>query len=740
VERSIAAAALAGLSCLAFAVTPASAASPAVHVGDAVAHVEGSSVTLANATIARRWTIDSARHVSTVSLRDVRRRTELSAARSPDFSLALSGVPTSSLSGWALRDVRAGLAPRDPARPDAGRAVEVVFRYDALVAGSGLELVRTVMLHPGAPAMAVSSSLVNHTPAVARIGKYSLDELTSPRHVAPEVDAYNGGSDWRDDFRHVSHPAGQFDSEGEVARFDDGHAAGWYFVSERRGGAMHRVGRESSGRTFAEVDSARDVFDFGPLQSDPPGYNRLENPVYPVPVRERTLLPGATLRLGRAYLGVYSGGRQGAATAFAAFFATQVMPHFDRSVALNSFHPWNHGAGMSDRNLRGQVEKARGLGVESFMLDDQWQGGPGGESGDWYFDQARFPYEDDAGPQPEWVEYLHSKKMKLGLWMSPLEFHPSSRTYAAHRDWACAPTGDASAQVPDDAGLGAWDVTNPGFRAHLTGVIDRLVREQGVTEFKFDFMVWLDCPPHDYLDYEDSFVSLVRSFQARHPRVTFEIDETNDQRSWAFESAALGPSWFDNGHLHGSTFAAKQLHDIWSAAPWLPPSSIGSGLFDGTLSATYHARYLVPMALLGHVTFWTDLRKIPKSEARETAWWIRWYKRHRATLAGAVAESTTADPIDGRSWAAFEPWRAGKGYLFAFRQSGGPAVRSLAVRGVSPRTTYVVRDVRSGRAVARASGRSLAAGLRLRIATPFSARVLSIEPARRRASRHTSGR
>lgn len=732
-ERLSVAAVLAALSLCGLAATPACAApSSSARVGSALAQVDGSSVTLANGAIARRWQIDSARHVSTVSLRDVRRRTELSAARSPDFSLALGGVPTSSQSGWSLRDVRAERAPRDPARPDTGGAVELVFRYDALLTGSGLELVRTFTLHPGAPAMAVSSTLVNHAPAAARIGKYTLDELTSPQRVSAEVDAYNGGSDWRDDYRHVSQPAREFDAEGEVARFDGGHAAGWYFVSERRGGAMHRVGRESSGRTFAAVDSARDLFDFGPLMSDPPDYNRLANPVYPVPVRERTLPPGGTLRLGRAYLGVYSGGRQGAATGFAELFATQVMPHFDRSVAINSFHPWNHGPGMSDHNLRQQVDRARALGIESFMLDDQWQGGPGGESGDWRFDQGRFPYEDDAGPQPEWVEYLHHRHMKLGLWMSPLEFNSRSQTYAAHPDWACAPAGDVSAQVPDDAGLGAWDVTNPGFRAHLTGVIDRLVSEQGVKEFKFDFMTWLDCPPHDYLDYEDAFVSLVRSFEARHPRVTFEIDETNDQRSWAFESAALGPSWFDNGHLHGSTFPAKQLHDIWSAAPWLPPSSIGSGLLDGTLSARYHARYLVPMALLGHVTFWTDLRKIPKAEARETAWWVRWYERHRSALAGAVAESTSTDPIDGRSWAAFQPWRGGKGYLFAFRQAGGPAVQAIRVRGTASGRTYTVRDVRTGRTVARASGRSLAAGLRLRIAKPFSARVLSVEPTRRR--------
>ena len=30
------------------------------------------------------------------------------------------------------------------------------------------------------------------------------------------------------------------------------------------------------------------MFDFGPLKSDPPTYNRLENPAYPAPIRQRT--------------------------------------------------------------------------------------------------------------------------------------------------------------------------------------------------------------------------------------------------------------------------------------------------------------------------------------------------------------------------------------------------------------------------------------------------------------------
>lgn len=696
--------------------------------GDAQATVVGTVATLGSGRISRRWSIDGAHHVATSALADPVTAAQWSTTGSPDFSLTVGGRPTSSRSGWSLLGVSAGLASPDPARPAAGPAASLVFRYasDTTVGGVGLELDRTYTLHPGSAVIVVASSLLNRTPSAVGVAAYSLDELTSPARVRTEVDTYHGGSDWRDDYRVMSQPSGVFDDEGEVARFDDGSGAGWFLVSERRSGLMSRVGREASGRTWVGVDHARDAFDYGPLKTDAPGYNRQDNPAYPAPVRERTIRPGASLYLGRAYLGVYHGGAQQAAAAFSGEFVAHEAPAFARSVGLNAFHPWERGPGMSDLNLRHQVDAARALGVESFMLDDSWQGGAGGVSGDWNFDSARFP---SAGPDgPDFVRYVHAAGLHLGLWMSPLAFNSSSHTYAAHPEWACAPTGDVSARLPDDTGLGLWDVTNPGFRSYLSGVIDRLIARYGVTEFKFDFMAWVDCAPHDYLDYEDAFVALVRSFQARHPDVTFELDETNDQRSWPFESAALGPSWFDNGHLHGSTAQAKILHDLWSAAPWLAPSSIGFGTYDATLQAPYTVDYLMPMSLLGHFTFWTDLTKLSAPDAAETRWWLTWYRLHRAALGGLAYEDTQADPLDGSSWTALQPWAGDRGYVFAFRQSSPQPTQVIRLQGLDPAQAYDLHNVRTGVDLGARSGAQLARGLTLTLPTAYSAMVIAVDP------------
>jgi hypothetical protein len=219
--------------------------------------------------------------------------------------------------------------------------------------------------------------------------------------------------------------------------------------------------------------------------------------------------------------------------------------------------------------------------------------------------------------------------------------------------------------------------------------------------------------------------------ETKDQHVTFELDETNDQRAWPFESAALGPSWFDNMHLHGSTQVAKLLHDVWSASPWIPTWSLGVGALDGTLTGDYAGAAgvdaLMPLALLTHITFWTDLSTLTSEQRDEVRWWLSWYAVHRDELGPAVYELTDHDPLDGSGWAAWQPWDGERGYVFAFRQAGGPDTQTLSLHGVAGQTSYTVTDVRSGEVVGTFSGAALRAGLPVTL-PPFSAAVYSVVP------------
>src|SRR5205807_5938691 len=143
----------------------------------------------------------------------------------------------------------------------------------------------------------------------------------------------------------------------------------------------------------------------------------------------------------------------------------------------------------------------------------------------------------------------------------------------------------------------------------------------------------------------------------------------------------------------------------------------------------YSVDYLMPIALLGHVTLWDDLTKVAGADRSETAWWIAWYKAHRTELGGIVYEDSSADPIDGSSWAALQPWAGDHGYLFAFRQAGASDTSTVPLQGVDPGRSYTVTNVRTGAVLGTYTGAQLRDGLTVTLPAPFSSAVLSVEPA-----------
>ena len=201
----------------------------------------------------------------------------------------------------------------------------------------------------------------------------------------------------------------------------------------------------------------------------------------------------------------------------------------------------------------------------------------------------------------------------------------------------------------------------------------------------------------------------MRSFEQRHPDVTFELDETNDQRLWPFRSAAIGASWFDNMHSHGIAPTTQLLRDVWSAAPWLAPSSIGFGTYDSDMLNSYGPDFLMPLAALSHVTFWTDFTKLRGDQQAATSWWLRWYATNRGALGGLAYELTGQDPSAG-GWLAVQPWAGDHGYVFAFRQDGGPDAITPHLHGLDGGTTYQLTDVRSGAVLGDFTGAVLAGG------------------------------
>jgi alpha-galactosidase len=320
--------------------------------------------------------------------------------------------------------------------------------------------------------------------------------------------------------------------------------------------------------------------------------------------------------------------------------------------------------------------------------------------------------------------------MRLGLWMSPMSFHPESRAYRSHPDWACTPVGHgtaaANALQPDDgsneAGIGLW---SPAALPHVEGAIRRAIEQWGVSYFKFDFLVWLDCAGQgDLYDYHDAFVRMLDRVRADHPSVTFQIDETNDYRMFPFESVARGPSWFQNG----SPGPERLLHNLWNLSPYVPAFSIGQHMLGGGHWREHPVDTLMAASLLSHATFFSDLRDLPAEVIDAAAPWAEWHKTRRHLLDGVVYPLLD-DPLEG-GWTALQAWdpREGSGALVAFRQDSDEPARTVALRNVPPGRTFTLALAPSGTPLGSVTSEQLSGGIEVQIPERRGAYVVSIEP------------
>jgi len=375
---------------------------------------------------------------------------------------------------------------------------------------------------------------------------------------------------------------------------------------------------------------------------------------------------------------------------------------------------------------------ARRLGVDTFVLDDGWQAA----SGDWEPDSPQYPEPRGKFP-PRFPDATFAAvrdaiaPMKLGLWMSPLSFNPSSATYQSHPQWACAPLGDATAALgalqPDDssneAGIGFWGANAlPHVQARIEDAIDHW----GVRFFKFDFLAWFDCAgQNDLWGLHDRFLAMLDTLRAKHPGVVFQIDETNDYRLFPFESVSRGPTWFQNG----APGPERLLHNLWQLSPYIPAYALGQKALAGDSYKRWPVDTVMAAALPSEILFASDLRTLPPEVIDAAAPWVAFAKAHRREL-GGVTFPLLDDPLK-LGWTALQTWdpEAGRGVLLAFRQDSAEATKTVALRDAPPGRRFVLRSAPDDAVVGECTSEQLRAGVPLSVSQPRGAAVLLITPA-----------
>jgi hypothetical protein len=706
------------------------------------ARVTQDAVTLGNPLVERRWDRDGFRTAALVDKRGPNRRWSEDRR---DFSLRLAGGAEIGSRSFDVTAVEV-----QPLQ-DGGLRVDMT-----LTGPPGIMATRTAEAYPGIAGFRTQTTLESVAPLA--LAGATLDEAAVGR-AEPTIHAFRAGADWREPdwegpplFVGNPHPGSWRDTHsGDAGEPVEGPAQ-WvsagsrdrslFMVMERNDQPSSRAGYDGEVASL-ELDYTRDVVILGPFEEE----IHVENPVEAQAGRQRVVRPGSPFRLEAAFTGFGRGDGDEPWQHHRYLTERRLAPVYERAVTFNSngtdANRISTGAkdDMDFATIQEVAPIARRLGVETFILDDGWQA----RSGDWHPDSPEHP-------EPRWNGSPDSKfkprfpdaefravreaiaPMRLGLWMSPMHFHPGSRTFNEHPEWACGPAGHGTALAnaidpqsgSNEAGIGTW---GPDAIPHVESRIRDAIENWGVVYFKFDFLVWLDCAGQgDLYDYREAFIAMLDRLRRDHPHVTLQIDETNDYRLFPFESVARGPSWFQNG----TPEPERLLHNIWNLGPYVPAFSLGQHFLGGEAWQEHTVDTLMAVALPSHFTFFDDLRELPAEVVDRAAVWLDFYKANRG-LFTQMTYPLLADPLGG-GWTALQPWDPDRGWgaLLAFRQQSESPEKRIALRNVPGGRRYDLFRAPDGALVGTVTARELRRGLTVTVPEKDGAAVFAIRPARPR--------
>ena len=241
------------------------------------------------------------------------------------------------------------------------------------------------------------------------------------------------------------------------------------------------------------------------------------------------LAPGASLQTPSFYAGVTTGGMGEASRLLHRLELTRILPQAPhpraRPVLYNSWE-----ATGFDVNEAGQIalaEKAANIGVERFVVDDGWFGARNSDKaglGDWTVNPQKFPH----GLKPL-IDRVHALGMDFGIWVEPEMVNPDSDLYRAHPDWVLNMTDRPRTLGRNQMVL---NLARPDVRAYVFGALDKLLSENQIAFFKWDYNRswsepgWPQLPSDQqknvYVDFVRNVYGILEELRRKHPNVEIE--------------------------------------------------------------------------------------------------------------------------------------------------------------------------------------------------------------------------
>ncbi|MFC1677731.1 alpha-galactosidase [Planctomycetota bacterium] len=401
--------------------------------------------------------------------------------------------------------------------------------------------------------------------------------------------------------------------------------------------------------------------------------------------------------------------------------------------------------------LRGQLEAAKEIGCEVFVVDAGWYGA---EDGNWEHQVGDWREKEKTafkGQMADFAEEVRRAGLSFGLWMEPERNFATVPAVKKNSDWFLKGAGDF--YYPDLTKKQAYD--------YILSEMSRLVDTYDLAWMKIDFNFRLGIDPYgtEFSNYCGKWYELLDELRVKYPEVFFEGCTSGGLR---LEIGSL--RHFDGHFLSDNVNPSDVLRIYQQTLLRLPPGrftkwvvlrAVGKSIPQyglpvdeapmsfvtpagcgaiWELSETVGVDFAVRGALAGMLGFSGDIAGLPKETKERLFYHTEFYKKWREFIVGSTAHLLTPVKLkdDHTGWAAIQlnnP-QSKVSLLCVYRLDDACEEKTFCLRGLEAESKYsiTVEHKSSMKAEPLTGLELMTAGLRIKLPQRNDAAVYVIEP------------
>jgi len=392
----------------------------------------------------------------------------------------------------------------------------------------------------------------------------------------------------------------------------------------------------------------------------------------------------------------------------------------------NTWEPFFHN--INEKLIFELADAASECGIEEFVIDDGWQD----SYGDWGINKQKFP----NGLKPVF-DYIKSKGMKPGVWISLGAAESKSKVYREHPEWAVRKADGSPISLHADFDkMYEWETYSmcmtTGWYDHIKGVILNMAKEFGLEYIKGDFAVVTGAYTTDktrsgcyatnhpmHKDRNESMLEMYRRtwqlFDDLHKEVPELFIDCTFETMGALQLIDLDMckhaegNWLSNFGEKAPLGSMRVRQMSWWRSPVIPSTAmvIGNQRFDDPDFE------LSLMSLAGSLPIVLgDPRLLTREQrARMKTWadWLRNMQEQHDFMSFRQDLPGYGEPAEG-NWDGYQRINSethSGGIVGIFRQGSAENQRKVTVQFLDPASSYVVRKAPAGELIIEATGKQL---------------------------------